>query len=530
MNIIPSGRKFRYGGIAVIFTCVLIAVVVLLNAVFSVLADKFRWYTDLTSDEIYTLSDAAVEAIENIDKDVDIIFCDDPDNIMEEYYQRLIYETALELEKANSFVHVKNINIWRNPTAVDKFKTDSKSKIYSTSVIITSGSEFRVYTVKSMYTFNDADSTTPWAYSGEKKICSGILSVTQAEKPIACVTYNHGEPFVTEDELNSSSEILALLYDAGYELQLLDLVHDEIPADCRLLLVYDPQDDFLVAEEGISDISEIKKLDKFLDGTNAMMVFMNPATPRLPNFEEYLEEWGISFDRYTDTLGTVYSTTVKDTAHSITQDGMTIVGAYASSDHLGASLHKDLRTAYPPKVIFKNAMGISFSSLFPETFYQNEEDKTHTYWFGSYYSNGVSRGIYDVFNGYPTSVEMANGEPVKRDPTLSDIHLMTVTSETHSDGKNTDYSYVLACGSTEFLSNNLLQSNTYGNNDVMLYAMRAMGKETVPVGLTLKPFSSTTIENITTSEQQQYTAVLIIAPAVITFGLGLFFLVRRKYR
>lgn len=527
MNIIPTGRRARFGGVAIAFSCVLIAVVILINALFSMLAKKYLWYTDLTSDEIYTLSDAAVEAIKDIDKDVDIIFCDDPDNIMEEYYQRLIYETALELEKANSYVHVRNINIWRNPTAVDKYKADSKSSIYSTSVIIASGSEFRVYTVKAMYTFNDADSATPWAYSGEKKMCAGILSVTQAEQPICCFTYNHGEPFVTETDMNANGEILALLQDAGYKLQAIDLTQEEIPADCRLLFIYDPQDDFLAAEPGISDISEIKKIDKFLDGTNAMMVFIDPATRKLPVFEEYLEEWGIKFDRYEDDFGTLFSATVKDNAHSISQDGFSLVGAYASSEHLGASLHKDLRTTYPPKVIFKNAMGISYS--YPDTHYQNENDSSIEYWYGYYYSNGVSRSIYDVFNAYPTSVEMANGKEIPRKDTLSDIHLMTVTSETHSDGKNTDYSYVLACGSTDFLSKPLLQSNTYGNSDVMLYALRAMGKETVPVGLTLKPFSSTTIENITKSEQEQYTAVLIITPAVVTFGLGLFFLVRRKY-
>lgn len=528
MSIIPSGRRFRYGGVAVAFSCVLIAVVILINALFSALAKKFLWYTDLTSDEIYTLSDAAVEAIKDIDKDVEIIFCDDPDNIMEEYYQRLIYETALGLEKANSYVHVKNINIWRNPTAVDKYKADSKSSIYSTNVIIASGSEFRVYTVKAMYTFNDSNSTTPWAYSGEKKICSGILAVTQAEQPIVGITYNHGEPFATETDRAAHAELLNLLSDAGYRIQFVDLTKEELPEDCRLLFVYDPQDDFLTIEEGVSDISEIRKIDRFLDGTNAMMVFMGPSTPKLPVFEEYLEEWGIRFDHYTDELGTDFRATVKDSSNSITQDGMTVVGSYASSEHLGASLHKDLRTTYPPKVIFKNAMGISYT--YSPIHHQDEDDTSIEYWYGSYYSNGVSRDIYDVFNAFPTAVEMANGRQVATADTLDGIKLMTVTAETHSDGKNTDYSYVLACGSTDFLSNALLQSNTYGNSDVMLYAMRAMGKETVPVGLTLKPFSSTTIENITKSEADQYTAVLIIAPAVVTFGLGLFFLVRRKYQ
>lgn len=527
-------RRFRHGSIAAIFTCVLIAVVLLFNAVFSVLADKFLWYTDLTSEEIYTLSDAAVNCIANIDKDVDIIFCDDPDNLMSEYYQRLVYETALGLEKSNPYVHVSTVNIWRNPTAVSKYKADSKSKIYSTSIIVASGSEFRVYALKAMFTFDEeTGSSTPWAYSGEKKLCSGILAVTQAESPIACITTNHGEPFTASEDISASGTLLELLFDAGYKIQSINLVTDEIPDDCRMLVIYDPQDDFLV-KDGVSQISEIDKIDKYLDETNSMMVFLNHDTPKLKNLEEYLEEWGIRFNRYTDANDTVYSTAIKDTTHSLTQDGMTIVGAYTSLG-LGASLHSDLRTTYPPKVIFPNAMGISYT--FENVYHQNEDDSSKNYWYGYKYSNGIGRSIFDVFNAYPGAVEMANGAEVGTSTEIAPIHLMTVSSEAHTikhgdsfaEGNTTDYSYVLACGSTEFLSGTLLNSNTYGNNDLMLNSLRVMGKEVVPTGLTLKPFSSTTIENITTSEANNYTLTLVITPAVLTIGFAIFFLVRRKY-
>ena len=533
-NEFLRSRRFRYGGIAVVFTCVLIAVVLLLNAVFSVLAGKFLWYTDLTSESVYTLSDAAVDTIASIDKDVDIIFCDDPDNLISDYYQRLVYETALGLEKENDFVHVKTVNIWRNPTAVSQYKADSKSKIYSTSIIVASGSEYRVYTIKSMFTFDDATSTTPWAYSGEKRLCSGILAVTQAVSPIACITINHGEPFSTESDLAASSELIALLYDSGYTVELLDLANNEIPEDCRMLVIYDPQDDFLV-KDGVSDVSEIEKIDKYLDSANSMMVFLDNDTRKLPNFEEYLEEWGIRFDRYTNAEGSTYSTTVKDLKNSLTEDGMTVVGAYNSLG-VGGSMTTDLRTTYPPKVVFPYSMGISFT--FEPIYHTEEDDPTASYWYGQKYSNGVERSVYDVFNAYPGAVEMANGKEVAKATDIAPIHLMTVSCENHviqqstsyaSGGNTTDTSFVLACGCPEFLRNNLLTSATYGNDDLMLNALRAMGKEVVPVGLTLKPFSSTDIENITTSEANSYTAVLVIAPAVLTIGFAVFFLVRRKY-
>ena len=107
---------------------------------------------------------------------------------------------------------------------------------------------------------------------------------------------------------------------------------------------------------------------------------------------------------------------------------------------------------------------------------------------------------------------------------------MTVTRESRMvDNTNSDYSYVLACGSTQFASEDMLQSTVYGNTDVLLSAMRSMGKELVTVGLDHKPFASTDIDTITTQQANQYTVVLTAVPAAIIFGLGIFVMVRRKY-
>ena len=524
-----SSRKFKYGSLSVALTCVIIVSVILFNGIFKMLADKYLWYTDLTRDEIYTLSDVAVEALANVDKDVHILFCDDPDNLENDYYSKMVYKTALGLAEKNDYIHVDNVNIWREPSVVNKFKTNSKDAIYSSDIIVYSGTEFRVYRLKSMFVFNDSSSDTPWAYNGEKKLVSGILAVTQAESPIACITINHGEPFVTASALAETQYLVSLLEDGGYQVQLINLAQEEIPEDCRLMVVYDPQDDFLV-KDGVSTISEIEKLDRFLDGTNALMVFLNPTTPVLPNLEEYLEEWGIKFDRHTNDLGTTQGTTVRDYQNSLTEDGMTVVGSYATYG-LGASLHEDMRTTYPPKVIFKNTMAISYSDTYKEVWYQDEEDSSYKFSYGSYFKDGITRSMYDIFVSPATATEVVDTTVVSQASSKNPYKLMTLTRESRMvDNENEDYSYVLACGSTDFLSSTLLLSNTYGNTDLMLSALRATGRELVPVGLELKPFASTDIETLTTARANRYTVALIAVPTLITAIAGVYVLVRRKYR
>ena len=90
-------------------------------------------------------------------------------------------------------------------------------------------------------------------------------------------------------------------------------------------------------------------------------------------------------------------------------------------------------------------------------------------------------------------------------------------------------SYVIACGSTEFVSKTLLESNTYGNSEVLLSALLEMGKEAVPTSLDVKPFSDTTIDTLTVKRANAYTVSLTVIPAALVFVTGIVVIIRRKY-
>ena len=488
---------------------------------------RFETYSYLGSAETPRSYEAYLEAGTDAEKQgdvkVNIIFCDERDSLMESTAQRYVLETAEDIAREfPDIVSVQYINIWTNPGAVQKYKGNALTNIYSSNVIIESGTEFRVYTLNSFFVFNDTDNTDPWSYNGEKKFASGILAVIKAESPIACITINHGEAF-------TDYELLYLLEDAGYVVQSIDLANQEIPEDCRLMVVCNPTSDFLI-KDGISDISEIAKLNTWLDEFNSLMVFMSPDSPVLPNFEEYLEEWGVKFDRHTTEDGATYPYMIKDSSQSLTADGMTVVGEYTTKG-LGASLHSDMRSvSVPSKVIFKNAMSISYADNYAVQDYINDEDETDTFKYGYYYSNGVSRSMYDVFTTSANAVALANGEQVKSATTLEPFKLMTITRETQMvSNTESDYSYVIACGSTDFVSADMLQSVVYGNSDVLISALRAVGRETIVVDLAHKPFDKTEIESLTTAQANQYTVILAVVPALVVVILGVFVVVRRKY-
>ncbi len=558
-----TGKKLRYGGMSALLTALIIAVVIIVNVIFSALAQKYLWYADLTPELLYTMSDKALDIIENGDDSFDtlspiemvdavraekleadpdfdtsslminIIFCDDPDTLDANSAQKYVHYTALELEeKFPDYINVEYYNIIRNPSSVSRFKTNSLSQIYTTSVIIEFGTEYRIREIRSFFTFSSSDDDEPWAYNGEKAFTSSILAVTRAESPIACVTTNHGEGF--ED-----AEFLNTLVDAGYLVRELDLAQQEIPEKCRLIVVFDPKTEFLVAD-GVSEIDEIDKLDSFLDGTNSMMVFMSPETQRLDNFEEYLEEWGIAFDRYTDASGQEVSGLIKDTTQSLTTDGYTFKAEYVTTG-VGGTLTEDMRSRpVAQSIIFSNAMSISYSDVYSPKHYTPDDSSTDTddveYDYAGYGKDGTYRSIYDVFTTSSGAKAYAGSETPSAVATETNpLKLMTVSVEnrtTQEDNYSTisEASYVVACGSVDFASSTMLQSNSYGNTDFLLTALRAIGREPVPVGLEFKPFADSTIDTVTTSEATQYTVVLAAVPALCAAVVGVVVIVRRKNR
>lgn len=564
-----TGKKLRYGGMSAFLTALIIAVIIIANVIFSALAQKFRWYTDLTPEPLYTLSEECMDIIENGDSEfeessspiemvekiraenlaedpnfdpsslmINIVFCNEPDVLNSNFMQRCVYTSALELEQAfPEYINVEYHNIHRNPTAVAKYKTNSRVTIDTTSVIIEFGTEYRIRTLSSFFTFDDATSTEPWAYNGEKAFASSILAVTRAESPLACVTYNHGEVFEDETFFNT-------LVDAGYEVQPIDLASEEIPDNCRLIVVFNPDTDFKVPD-GVTDIDEISKLDDFLDESNSLMVFMDADTVRLDNFEEFLEEWGISFDRDYST-GTEQPCYVRESAEntllmnqSSDKYGYTFRGQYVTAG-LGGSLTETMRERTPKTIVFGNAMSISYSDLYEPSHYTPADDDTDgaEYDYGYYFmDDGRSRRIFDVFTTSADAVSVSGGVEVGRATAADPLKLMTVSMEQRMVQED-DYgyssinetSYVFACGSVEFASATLLQSNSYGNTDLLLTALRTIGQEPVPVGLERKPFADKTIDTVTSAAATQYTVTLAVVPALAAIISGVVILVRRKYR
>lgn len=569
-----KGQKFRYGTKSVLLTVLVLAAVLLMNAGVSYLCSELMWFGDMTPNhdrmftKMYTLDDATYDYLKltfdevnakrqetgEEDVKVDIIFCADPDMLKANEQMRYVYYTALRLQQAfPDTVEVITKNVWANPSVVDPYRTNSYSSIYQSNIIIASGSEFRVTKVDTYFTFDTDSTEEPWAYNGEKKFVQSIIAVTKAEAPVCGLTVNHGEPFATEEGKAKYSELLKVIENAGYRIAYLDLEKDPIPEDCRLILTFDPQTDFVSSFQSETGTSETKRLDAFLEQAYSYMVFVDADTPELPNLEEYLEQWGIAFDRYAtaEDPDTVLGNYQISSESALDPAKLSIIGDY-EKEGLGGSITKTMREyGGTPKVVFGNAMSISYSDSYEKTFVlEDAEAGTGAFSYGSYYRNNNSRSIFDLFRAGEKSQAYAvkngerlnGGEPVD---TYGNYRLMTMTRESRTVGEGKGYTnvndstYVCAVGSTDFADNKILGSNAYGNTDVLLETLRTIGREVVPVGLEFKPLYDAEMTQTSATTQESYytqsgniawTVVLTLIPALAFSVSGIVILVRRKVR
>lgn len=560
-----TGRKLRYGGTSLAITSLIIAAIIIVNVVFSLLTERFRWYIDLTPDLHFTISEECYQLIEesdvNDDEDspiemlnkfrednkkynqenslskgdegyrdenvmVNILFCQERDKLEENQTTNYVVQNAEELRaKFPDYISTEYTDSKSNPSRFTKYLSSNTDSIASDSVIIECGTEYRIRTLRSFFVFVKDE---PYGYNGEKAFASSILAVTRAESPLACYTVNHGEtPMAQDADGNYVYGLFSVLEDAGYKYMPLDLSTQDIPEECRILITFDPKSDFLSGRDGSATDNEIAKLDAFMEDRNSYMVFISPDTGELPQLEEFLGDWGLAVRQSEED---VYR--VRDSQNCLLNNSSSVVAKYAKNDLMNAWTESMQNRPVAPMVVFENAASLYYSQHYK----RSEVEDTET---GVKYATGYNpafpdRRVFDMFVS-STSATAWDGDREVASATANDpFKLISVCVETHYEQEKyttmDDSAFVMLCGSIDFMLDKYMTSNAYGNNDFMLSALQMSGREPVPVGLDFKEFANYEIETVTTKDATQYTLVLTLVPVVVALCTGVFVIVRRKNR
>lgn len=270
-------RSFRMGGYSVAATALVLAILIVVNVLMGVLPSKWT-QLDLSSNQLFTISQQTEEVLASLDEQVDIYWIaqsgaeDDTLGALLDKYAGM--SSKLSVSK-------KDPNV--NPTFVQKYVT---SGLYNNSLIVECGERFRYVPYDEIFEYDYSnyyyDGSYSVSFAGEGALTSAIAYVTSETLPKVYLLSGHGEPalsnaFSTAAEKQNMELVELSLLSAG-----------EIPADASAIIIHSPQSDISAEEKTL--------LSDWMAQGGKLFYISNPADSdgQFANIEAVLADYGTS--------------------------------------------------------------------------------------------------------------------------------------------------------------------------------------------------------------------------------------------
>ncbi|MDF1494717.1 Gldg family protein [Caproiciproducens sp. CPB-2] len=285
-----KSTKFRRGGISTAFTAGFLVVVILINVIVSVLAQRYpSMNLDLTKNKVNTLSAQAAEIVSKVNVPTTIYIMATQaqtkgDQLLSEFgikYSQ-VGELAEKIAEKNTNIKVEYMDLDKNPTFASTYKNDN---LTAGDVLVKTEKRYRVLAYTDLFNVQyGADGVSTETYSMvDSALASALNSVIADTVAIASFDTGHSEQMET-------ATYQKLLENNSFETKDFNLLTDAIPDNTRLVVLGCPATDYTDAE--------LKKLDTFLSsaaipGDRSLLITFHPSQQAMPKLAAFLKEWGI---------------------------------------------------------------------------------------------------------------------------------------------------------------------------------------------------------------------------------------------
>ena len=491
---IVGGRKF----ISATTLALILAAVVMLNIFLYSLTSLFGWYL-YTPDDSVDLSltgstDTLFETANPHGREVTITFCQSRDDLSVHDTGAYVWLTALGFEERYDFINVEYKNVHTDRGELSKYTTDMKGNetpLYTTSVIFSSGNNYRVLTdystsagYKDFYTLDNQGYV--YAYSGEEVMASMICWVLAEEHKNAYVTTGHAE---TVDVTFAN-----LLSSAGYYVTVINLREKAVPEDADLLIISNPTADFAKGKEGSGVHTEIERLESYMNKGGNLYVSLDPYARKLPVLEEFIAKYGISLSGKLSEGGTYQRDIVMEDSAAISNDGLTFVAGYGSGA-LSSEVKADAGLYGTGRVVMRKVSRLELSGTAEPLLLSSKSSVCYS------------------------------GDEISYDE--GEFAVAGVNRVENEDGS---YATVVVVPSILVSGADALITNGYSNRDFFYSVFSNLfGADFAPYGTRHIMFDTSVLEDLTSSAKKGYVAVLMAIPVVIA-AAGFIIIKRRKNR
>lgn len=519
-------KKLKHGSMAIAFTAVFVAVLVLINIVATQVFERFPLSFDMTSNSSYSISDETIDYVKNIEKDVKITVLAEKDTFdSQNVYTLQADEILQKYAQYNSKITIEYVDFLSNPNVVSQYDDGLSAYdiIFETTQIGDDGKEYKRTSVVSpldlvnfssevvsslsssgmtletmalSYYGNELNFVTAYATqtfsnsAGEKTNFIESSNAEQAYTSALMIVTDSNPVKITlltgRGEAAPLNYYQTLMKANGYEVDSVNITTEDIPADTDLAVIAAPTVDYTDAE--------VKKVSDFLNnGTKLgknLMYIESVQQPDTPKIDELLEEYGIILEDYC----------MYDAESSNVSNGYLKVNLSAED------YEKDI----------KNDSLTMLTMLYtkPITLKFDEEDMKKTVALLKTADTGFKADMN-------TGDKISSGEQ---------IAAAIGYKAAFNDDNTESYSQVLALGSEFLLDDSILQATQYANSQWILSVTNQMTGKTTS-GITIEPSKiGGELFELTDAQISIYKWTFILVIPLIVLVIGIVVWIRRKNR
>ncbi len=528
---LSDSKHVKYTSVNLAFCALVIGIIIVLNAMFSVFSEKFNWFLDMTDEGIFTMSDnfenAVEDALEDKDVTIEIIFPAPKSEVSEAFTlsssgaMGYINATAEQLDIKFDNIELNYYDIRRDYTFFNEnFNSASGTPLSQNVVIVArknadgSYGEYRVYHQSVFY--KKAESTgSIYCYDGEMVFAAAIIGLATDTIPTVYFTMGHGETSfsawgegskpINFENIDSAAEVssgarelMRIFVQSGYQVLPLNLKTQDIPDDARSIIINAPDNDFTV--------EELDKLRIYFKESGTIYCFTDHDA-ELDNLYEFASSYfGATVTPLNATTGTITDTSSAPAGST----GNTFL-ANVPDNGATQTFFKTIKDFASAKAIVSNANKIDINPLYlTENGYEEGELIMYANALLTTSQNAVLNGEKGVYN----------------------IMSLTRGFRPGASTIQSNDSYFLMCTNTSFVSNANLTTNAYANKDMMYALVHTLSaREGVPslVDIDFKTFINYDLD--ITEKQANVTTILMVTILPVALAVcGSVIIRRRKLR
>ena len=517
-----SAKVIKHTTMATVLTVIFIAVVVLINAVASILFERYPLTIDLTENSMYSISDESIDYIKGIDAEIHItVLCEETEFSSLNEYTLQAMELLKRYQEYNQNIKVSYTDLLTHPEVTSNYpsvdlhnydiifetkntSSDDESfqriKVLKITDLASWDSEFISQMSEALLTYYGMSfeqycdslgaATVMNGYRGyivgsnaEAAFTSAIMSITDPDPVVVTFLTGHNEV--------SQLEYFKKMLDAnGYQVGEINILTEEIPEDTDLIVIPAPSQDYID--------EEIKKISDFLLNGGALekdaLYIASVQQGETPKLDEFLEEYGLKVEPALIMEGD--SNRYYDPR----------LPSYAMPSIVSENYMQDMNTA-DYLLLMPNARAITLlydeQSMKVTEAYVQSSDMAYTCGYDSY--------------GFDTSDIRERGVQ-----TSVAVGSKAVFGE--GDDYSTYYSNIMVISSDEFLADSWLQASQFQNSEYIISLLNGMtGKTNTGIVIAPKTIIGNTFD--LTGKQAsilKWTFQLVIPLIVLIIGFVIY--------